>query len=338
MLPGLLSPAVPVSGGGETRWLNRLLGRATTIPSEAQSLEQHVYRWFNGEECGAKNCAARLGYLLDAPALEAGKFVLRTDPVYQQMDINNAILADQSIIDIEHSEALEFIQTLNRHFDADGLEFGMTHPGRWYCRFPHSLDIETISLSQAAGRDVAMVRPVGEDSRKWRGKLTEIEMLLHEHPVNEARAASGKVAINSLWAWGEGVPAQPSIEESLHVYTNNFYTQSLARFAGVEVNQPEHFCISDKATLFVEDRLARAAVAGDQLQRDELLVELEETLFEVLWNGLGRNAWRRATLWGGGSHWMELDLRSRWAFWRQPRSPDYFHDELTDAPPHRAPV
>ena len=34
--------------------------------------------------------------------------------------------------------------------------------------------------------------------------LTEIQMLLHAHPVNEAREARGEPAVNSLWLWGAG--------------------------------------------------------------------------------------------------------------------------------------
>jgi hypothetical protein len=34
--------------------------------------------------------------------------------------------------------------------------------------------------------------------------LTEIQMVLHAHPVNEAREARGEPAVNSLWLWGAG--------------------------------------------------------------------------------------------------------------------------------------
>jgi hypothetical protein len=34
--------------------------------------------------------------------------------------------------------------------------------------------------------------------------LTEAQMVLHAHPVNEAREARGEPAINSVWFWGAG--------------------------------------------------------------------------------------------------------------------------------------
>ena len=34
--------------------------------------------------------------------------------------------------------------------------------------------------------------------------MTELQMLLHEHPVNEARAARGVPTVNAVWLWGGG--------------------------------------------------------------------------------------------------------------------------------------
>jgi hypothetical protein len=38
----------------------------------------------------------------------------------------------------------------------------------------------------------------------WRTRMNEIQMLLHDHPVNQAREARGERAINGLWCWGGG--------------------------------------------------------------------------------------------------------------------------------------
>lgn len=46
--------------------------------------------------------------------------------------------------------------------------------------------------------------PSGENSAAHRNLLSEIEMSLHEHPVNLARLERGEQAVNSLWLWGGG--------------------------------------------------------------------------------------------------------------------------------------
>lgn len=48
----------------------------------------------------------------------------------------------------------------------------------------------------------------GEDPA-IRNLSNEIQMLLHKHPVNEARTAAGKPTVNALWLWGNGNPPPP---------------------------------------------------------------------------------------------------------------------------------
>lgn len=46
--------------------------------------------------------------------------------------------------------------------------------------------------------------PGGSQRSRHRRLLSEIEMALHEHPVNAEREAAGKPVVNSLWLWGGG--------------------------------------------------------------------------------------------------------------------------------------
>ena len=50
--------------------------------------------------------------------------------------------------------------------------------------------------------------PPGETrARRGRRAADEAQMLLHAHPVNEAREARGELPVNSLWLWGAGARA-----------------------------------------------------------------------------------------------------------------------------------
>ena len=46
--------------------------------------------------------------------------------------------------------------------------------------------------------------PSGEDAAKWRRWLSEMQMLLHDHPVNIAREARGCVPVTGIWISGGG--------------------------------------------------------------------------------------------------------------------------------------
>src|SRR5690606_8095411 len=58
---------------------------------------------------------------------------------------------------------------------------------------------------EALGGDVFEHLPEGDAGRRWRALLSEAQVILHNHPANAARAAAGKLPVNSLWFWGGGV-------------------------------------------------------------------------------------------------------------------------------------
>ena len=56
--------------------------------------------------------------------------------------------------------------------------------------------------------------PAGPGAAAFRGLVSEVEMAIHDHPVNANRQAAGLPPVNSLWLWGggyapESVPAPP---------------------------------------------------------------------------------------------------------------------------------
>lgn len=60
----------------------------------------------------------------------------------------------------------------------------------------------------AAGRGAGTLRRLG----------TEIEMWLHEHPVNRARQRRGAVPVSTLWLWGGGEPLRAAAQTAAPGY------------------------------------------------------------------------------------------------------------------------
>jgi hypothetical protein len=114
------------------------------------------------------------------------------------------ILLPPEQLSIEDAEAVSLCAALNRHFAADGFLFQALRPDRWYLRTGRPARIRTRGLSRVAGLDVDRMLPDGEDRLDWHRIFNEIQMLLHTHPVNEAREQRGALPINSLWLSGGG--------------------------------------------------------------------------------------------------------------------------------------
>jgi len=116
-------------------------------------------------------------------------------------------LAD--ILPLAAGEAADLVMSLNRHFAEDGLEFiqGATS-GRCYLRLPYDPGISTTQPEQVIGLETTSYMPRGAGAAKWNRLLNEMQMLMFEHPVNQAREQRGELAANSVWLSGGGVLPQ----------------------------------------------------------------------------------------------------------------------------------
>ena len=153
------------------------------------------------------------GQSRDAPtaplaALGAGfdpgdALVLRADPVTLIAGRDDVLLAGR-VDDLDAADATSMIATLNHHFAADGLAFHAPRPDAWFVTTSVAAPSITTELSEVSGPIHAHL-PRGEHAKAWRQWLSEIQMLLHEHPVNVAREAAGRAPVTGLWLAGSGV-------------------------------------------------------------------------------------------------------------------------------------
>lgn len=90
------------------------------------------------------------------------------------------------------------------HLQSTGLELHAAND-EWLLRSASPLRLQTVTPEFAAANPFSEILPRGEDAGPIRRLMTEMQMLLHEHPVNEQRQARGAPAINAVWVHGEGI-------------------------------------------------------------------------------------------------------------------------------------
>lgn len=209
---GLLPPAeaAAILEGLHLPALELLLARSRQRTDEALSLESWLAQSFDGDPeaevpAGALTAAALGG--------EPGAAQwLRADPVHLKLNRDQLALVPTGAFGIEAAEAEALTATLNEYF-SDELVFLPLEAGRWCVRIERLTveDLRTETPASVAGRDVNRHLPRGGDAKRWHTLLNDIQMRLHEHPVNEAREARGEPAVNSVWLWGAGrLPASAS--------------------------------------------------------------------------------------------------------------------------------
>jgi hypothetical protein len=246
---------------------------------------------------------------------------LRADPVHLRVMRDRIVLAGSESTELSRQEADALATAIGQHFGADLSPFPL-HPQRWYLRFPQAPRLTTTPLSVAAGCDIEPLLPQGKDAMQFRARLNELQMLLHEHPVNQAREARGDLPVNSLWLWGGGsLPAAHAMP--VPVYAGNAEAQALGAFCSARVQAlPAHLDTQLLETdgIFLLDALSRSGQYGDAYGWREALRALERDWFVPLRGALHRIGPNGLCLLDPvNGKALHLHAGAAWRLWRRPR-------------------
>jgi len=132
------------------------------------------------------------------------KHYMHADPVHLQADMDHAILTSPEDLDVTALETAGLCDALNSHFSQDEISFLSLADNRWFVETKNKIQMTTTPLSEAIGRNVNFILPEGEDAMHWKQLLTEAQMLMFSHDVNQNREIRALQLINSLWFYGVG--------------------------------------------------------------------------------------------------------------------------------------
>ena len=257
--------------------LARLLSKAHIVqlglPLEALVCEQH------GLQPVPDYAIAPIA--ANADGLDVGDaYWLRADPVHLVLQRDSFSLSEPAPLLVKHDQAKLIVDSLNQHFSQDGLVFFIGNSGAWYLRLNQQPQIQTILPGVAVGRNVYQFMPQGAAAAVWVSYLNEVQMLLHDHPVNMARESVGEAAINSIWLSGGGFmpSALSSVQHDIDlIVANSPFYQGLATWSGVS------YQVAAQSLADILQRVELQQHVRLQLSAQQLL---DDTCFHVLWNAL----------------------------------------------------
>ena len=228
-IPDLLPPpgAERLTAGTAAN-LRRMCGRGAVEHFPAIDVETWLCQAFEVEKQLNWPVAALTALIDGQPA--ASGFWMRADPVHLQLQRSRSLLLAAPALAITAAEAAALAETLNTHFAADGIVLNAAQPTRWYCTHSEAAAITSPTLTALAGRPLPRAQLAGP----WHRWLTECQMLLHEHPVNNAREQRGDPVINSLLLWGGGSKPAVSGRHFSHVWSADPLAAALALQSGAQ--------------------------------------------------------------------------------------------------------
>lgn len=134
-----------------------------------------------------------------------GAWIAAADPVYLEPRLDFLWLHALAGDDFPTADLDGLIDHLQRSLDDDGRT-GFIRLGTYgYLRADEALQTATVSSAVADQGNPGDHLPQGAATGPYRNLLSEIEMALHEHDINQRRIEQGHQPVNSLWIWGGGV-------------------------------------------------------------------------------------------------------------------------------------
>ena len=264
---------------------------------------------------------APLTYLSDTGEAGPG-YLLRADPVHLRADQSSLRLFDSHTFPVTQEEADALAAAVTQFYAHLGWQLQAVRPQRWYLSLSTVPAITTRPVMQVAGQDIDPCLPQGRDAADWHAILNEVQMLLHNHPVNIAREQRGEPAINSLWFWGGGELPLAVQTKFVRVASDHPLAMGLAQQAGIaRVDLPSESAelidfAAPGSSLLVTDALESPSLYGEVERWQERLLQLEQDWFVPLLEALRRGQLTSLAIYPCNGKRFHITRRQLRAFWR----------------------
>jgi hypothetical protein len=141
----------------------------------------------------------------DRGSVESAWVCLAT-PVHYVAEMSTVRLPNDGILSLPPAAAAALALDFNRVWQGAGMSLTAARSGQLFCLFDRRVEAATRDPREALGQSIEEYLPAGEGSATLRKLLSETEMWLFQHGLNEARNKSGEPQVSGLWLWGGGTP------------------------------------------------------------------------------------------------------------------------------------
>ena len=250
-------------------------GSVQTIPEDLTAENGTSYLSLLGYDPAQYNLGpARFEAQALGVELKDDELPLCCDFIMLQSSHNDMILKDFTAGQLSTDNARLLLGALQEQIP-DEVTF---HPGAGY----HNLMvIKKTALSdrlmpphELVGEGIRKHMPQGEASRELVYLMNQAQIILHNHPFNQARAKNGEDVINSVWFWGNGngthdLPPAFSgrFGKQAAVITASLLMKGIAKIAGMRTPEVKG------ATGFPDtDYQAKVSAALNELENNDVVV------------------------------------------------------------------
>jgi hypothetical protein len=149
-----------------------------------------------------------------------GTWIAAADPVYMEPQIDRLFMHVLGPGSVSKAELRRLFDALQATLGGDG-SLGFARLGSCgYIRSEQPMVTSAVPAVLLDGQNPDGALPSADAAPETLNLVSEIEMTLHEQPVNAERQSRGQPPVNSLWIWGGGYAPQQRREPLPPLYSD----------------------------------------------------------------------------------------------------------------------
>lgn len=172
----------------------------------------------------------------------------------------------REVADLDAADGVALIVALNEVLRPVGFELHEVSPpdaaARLFLHTDQKLDLH-FATADGIAEDARDLFPHGRDAPLVRRLMTEVQMVLHEHGINQARERRQLPVVNALALSGAGYVDGPASEQIPSLAGDDPYVQGLARLHGISARS---LSAALQPSLEATGAVVAVPVAGGDLQ------------------------------------------------------------------------
>ncbi len=216
--------------------LRRLLARSDKQPSlkaDGKALFLSCIISATGE-----TSESNLAYWSDFLKSPVG-FCYYCEPVHLRADLSDAIVFDRTHFALDVYEARSLATAINQYLQESPYRIEVADSCRWYLLSENEISRGIPALQLMHNRPIGSVLTDPKFAPEWRCLMSELQIVLHQQPANQAREQRGELPVNGVWIHAGIVIEMPHYAVS-HLVSNSSYAHAAARSFGLEHSDGLH--------------------------------------------------------------------------------------------------
>jgi hypothetical protein len=196
-------------------------------------------------------------------------------PVHYIAGLSSLHLEHRGLLKLPMATLTALAEDFREVFQGSDFALEALPSGGFLLRGPAVAEAQTIEPARCVGTSIAAALPRNAALRRLGA---EIEIWLHEHPVNLARRARAELAVTGLWIWGGGTAPHPprvrsgTCSENARAYGRDPYLDGL-------------WCARGASARALPESIA--ALLEESARSSVIVVELAELLATDMRAGVG---------------------------------------------------